>query len=324
MYALVMGGTEFVGKNLAKYLIDKGYCVDIFTRGIKPLTYRGINAHLIGDRSNIEELHQKIGHKKYDCVFDISAYTQLQVKNLLEVLDKTSIKRYIFCSSGAVYTSTNDFTVEEAERGETPSWGMYGLDKMQAEDYLLKLFHSTAFPIIIFRPTYIYGEENNLYREAYFFEHLLHDLPIAAPESNQTKTQFLHINDLIKTFESAVHNPFVVGQVYNITYPEQVSWFELVKIASGVLNKSANIITVPSAKIKDLNISVRDFFPFRDITYLLSTEKLQNSGLHVPQINLSDGLQRAYHWYQNEKPVFNNKGMKKLDLIVTQTHSNNC
>ncbi|MBU3130132.1 hypothetical protein [Clostridium tagluense] len=36
MKILVMGGTEFVSSALTKYLISKGYIVDIFTRGIKP------------------------------------------------------------------------------------------------------------------------------------------------------------------------------------------------------------------------------------------------------------------------------------------------
>lgn len=33
MNILVMGGTEFVSASLTKYLIAKGYTVDIFTRG---------------------------------------------------------------------------------------------------------------------------------------------------------------------------------------------------------------------------------------------------------------------------------------------------
>ncbi|MBP2652158.1 MAG: NAD-dependent epimerase/dehydratase, partial [Firmicutes bacterium] len=63
MQALVMGGTEFISKNVAKYLISKRYSVDIFTRGVKPLTYQGVNAHITGDRLNIEDLRQGLNNK---------------------------------------------------------------------------------------------------------------------------------------------------------------------------------------------------------------------------------------------------------------------
>ncbi|MBP2645770.1 MAG: epimerase [Firmicutes bacterium] len=322
MYALVMGGTEFVGRNLAKYLLSQRYTVDLFTRGIKPLTYQGVNSHLTGDRSHKEDLCRQLGSKQYDVVFDISAYTKMHVKNLLEVLDTAALKRYVFCSSGAVYTSTSSITSESAERGLTLSWGDYGLHKMQAEDYLLDLYQKKNLPVVLFRPTYIYGEENNLYRESFLFDRLAGELPIALPEGTATKTQFLHIDDFVRTLESAVHIPSAIGQAYNITHPEKVTWPALVQTAAKIVNKCPQIRLVPPVKLKKLQITVRDFFPFRDITYLLNIEKLVNSGLHVPQINLSQGLSRAYHWYVTTKPVFNNKGMEKLALLTDSLESN--
>ena len=38
---LVMGGSMFVSSSLAKYLIEKGYNVDILTRGNKKIDYDG-------------------------------------------------------------------------------------------------------------------------------------------------------------------------------------------------------------------------------------------------------------------------------------------
>ncbi|MBZ9687387.1 NAD-dependent epimerase/dehydratase family protein [Clostridium estertheticum] len=73
MKILVMGGTEFVSSSLTKYLISKGYIVDIFTRGIKSIKYNGIRKHLKGDRKSIEDLKVNISNEKYDYIFDISA-----------------------------------------------------------------------------------------------------------------------------------------------------------------------------------------------------------------------------------------------------------
>ncbi len=48
---LIMGGTTFVSRCLAKYLIDQGYDVDILTRGLKTIDYDGYKNHLIKKES---------------------------------------------------------------------------------------------------------------------------------------------------------------------------------------------------------------------------------------------------------------------------------
>lgn len=52
MKLLVLGGSEFVSQSLAKYLISKGYSVDILTRGTKGLSYSGYNKHIKCDRKD--------------------------------------------------------------------------------------------------------------------------------------------------------------------------------------------------------------------------------------------------------------------------------
>lgn len=52
MKLLVLGGSEFVSGALSKYLISKGYIVDVLTRGIKSLGYNGYNKHIKCDRKD--------------------------------------------------------------------------------------------------------------------------------------------------------------------------------------------------------------------------------------------------------------------------------
>lgn len=39
---LIMGGTAFVGEAVAMHMIELGYTVDIFTRGIRDVKYSGV------------------------------------------------------------------------------------------------------------------------------------------------------------------------------------------------------------------------------------------------------------------------------------------
>lgn len=310
MKVLVMGGTEFVSSSLTKYLISKGHSVDIFTRGIKPIKYDGIRKHLKGDRKSIEDLKINISNESYDYVFDISAYVKEDAQKLIAILNKDNLKRYVFCSSGAVYITSDEIVTEDFTRGENANWGSYGLDKKKAEDYLFSLWEDEKFPVTIFRPTYIYGEDNNLYRENYLFDRITKGLDVPIPNGN-TETQFIYINDLVKVFESAIYEDRTIGQAYNVTYPDIVTWQQLVETAMKVVNREVTIKKVDNEKV-----NVREYFPFRNVTYLLDTKKAEKDGLYMPQIDLSEGLELTYKWYCNTKPEVKDAKMNKIDLVL--------
>lgn len=181
---LVMGGTTFVSSAMAKYLIGKGYEVDILTRGLKEPEFSGFREHLICDRKLKHDMLEILKGKEYDFIFDISAYTKEDVEVLFTSIDKSKLKKYIFCSSGAVYKPSNTLISEDYETRENPYFGKYGTDKKEAEDFIME----SGVNYAIFRPTYIYGEGNNLYREAYFFHRIRNNDVIPIPFGNNTRT----------------------------------------------------------------------------------------------------------------------------------------
>ncbi|WP_040950610.1 NAD-dependent epimerase/dehydratase family protein [Gorillibacterium massiliense] len=309
---LIMGGSTFVSRSLAEHFILKGYEVDILTRGVGKLTYTGFREHLKCDRHSSLELQKTLEGKQYDYILDISAYTKNDVSTLLACIDTTALKKYIFCSSAAVYKPGFGALSESDERGENPNWGQYGLDKKEAEDYLFQQYLNTGFPMLIFRPTYIYGENNNLYRESYFFDRIKQRkaIPIpCSPNGQLTQVQFIHIADLCEVFESALTTD-TVGKAYNVTHPELMSWEKMLHCFSQVTGIEA---TAKPIDHEALHVEVRSFFPFRDVNMELDISNLINAGLHTPSIALSDGLRRTYHWYLHHLPQLSDSRMTKVD-----------
>lgn len=304
---LVMGGTTFVSKVLAKHLIKKGYIVDILTRGKKQVDYTGVREHLICDRKVKKNLQEVLKDKSYDYIYDISAYTKDDVEILLTALNTRSLKKYLFCSSGAVYKPSHEIIDENYKKGENPNWGKYGVDKLEAENFIKE----SKIPYIIFRPTYIYGEENNLYREFYLFDRINRNKVIPIPDGN-TKTQFIHIDDLVKVFESAMNND-IICESYNVTNPSIITWEKLIKTCGEVTRKETNIKKINTNEVMH---PTRNFFPYRDVTYLLDTKKLVDDHLYVPQITLNEGLKRTYSWYEKHKPQVVDVKMNKVDDVI--------
>ncbi len=305
---LVMGGATFVSSSLAKYLIKQGYTVDILTRGLRSIDYNGFREHLICDRKLSREMQQVLKDRKYDFVFDISAYTEDDIKILMNSMETSLLKKYIFCSSGAVYKPSDVAVNESFERGENQNWGSYGMDKKAAEDLIM----GSELPYIIFRPTYIYGENNNLYREVYFFDRILNSMAIPLPVGKNTITQFIHIEDLIRVFESAMFIE-ATSKVYNVTNPEAITWADLISCCGEVVGKKPIFKQIDINKVK---LEPREYFPFRDVTYILDISKLIEDGLHTPTITLKNGLQRTYKWYKDNSPNVNDlRMMSKVEEL---------
>jgi len=314
-----MGGTQFVSKSIAMQMIDNGHEVDIFTRGVQKVDYSGINRHIKGDRKSLECL-QMIGDKNYDVIIDVSAYTKEDVQFLLKHVDIEKLKKYIFISSGAVYCESQEVIHEEQCRGENKNWGTYGLNKKKAEDFLFHMSEENGIPVTIFRPTYIYGKGNNLYREKYFFDRIEDGMAIPIPikiddngRKNEVLTQFIYIDDMVKIIESCIGNEKSNGQAYNITHPDRVSWRKLIQTTSDVINKEAHIIEANNVA---LDIQDREFFPFRNVTYMLSIEKLIRDGLYVPKIELTDGLKLALEDYNRNFHACLDKRMNKIEYVI--------
>lgn len=193
---LIMGGSTFVSSSVAKYLIGKGHIVDILTRGFKEIKYEGYRNHIVCNRKNKDKLEKSLENKSYKFIFGISAYTGDDVKILIECVNINMLNKYIFCSSGAVYKESIDILNEDYDKIENIHWGKYGVDKKEAEDCII----NSDINYAIFRPSYIYGEEKNLYRESYFFDRIKENKVTPVPFGNNTTTQFIYIDDMLKVF----------------------------------------------------------------------------------------------------------------------------
>lgn len=294
MKLLVMGGTAFVSRAMAEYFIEVGYEVSIFTRGNTPLMYAGVAHHFIGDRNIAEDFKQLEGHR-FDYVLDINGYSQEHVKNLVDVLDISSLKRYVFCSTGGVYLPCPTSITEAHAKGDHPLIGSYGTDKLAAEQYLWDQYKDKGLRVSIFRPPYIYGPYNGIYREGYFFDQINKGGVIPLPGSDN-KVTFIHTHDLVRFVESLLDNDKAVGQAYNINHPKAYSFKDLIDCFETVLHKKAKVLVVdPQA------YDARDYFPYLDMAYVLSVDKLKDHGLFVPEIDLVQGLKDTYTWYKTRQ-----------------------
>ena len=287
MRILITGGTVFVSRYAAKYFLSKGHDVYVLNRGTREqemgVTLIKADRHRLGD---ILKKHE------FDEVLDITAYNKQDVSDLIDALG--DFGSYIFISSSAVYPETLPRPFKETDKtGSNSIWGDYGRNKIEAEDYL----QSRIPNAYIIRPPYLYGEMNNLYREAFVFDCVLENRPFYLPEyynseKGKIPLQFFDVEDLCRFMEILLEKQ-PKEHIFNIGNTEITDVKGWVESCYDVLGKK------PQFKYVSGGINQREYFPFYNYGYILDVRR-QNT-LMPGSKPLKIGLEQSYKWYMNNK-----------------------
>lgn len=287
---LVTGGTVFVSRYIAEYYAQQGYDVYVLNRNSREQS-KGVTL-ILADRHNIGDILRNF---HFDVVID-TAYTSNDVESLLDALG--SYEEYILISSSAVYPeyAPQPFQ-EEAPLAVNKYWGKYGTDKIEAEEILMKR-NPNAY---ILRPPYLYGQMNNVYREAFVFDCALADRKFYLPKDGGMQLQFFHIHDLCRFIDILLKNKPSM-HIFNVGNKDTISIREWVELCYRVVGKQVEFVNIYD------DIEQRNYFSFYNYEYYLDVS-MQDS-LMPDTKPLYDGLKESFDWYKNnsdkviKKPFF--------------------
>lgn len=286
---LVTGGTVFVSKYIAEYYAKSGNDVYVLNRNHHPqpegTTLIEADRHKLGD---------SLKDYQFDAVLDVTAYTGEDVSLLIDALGE--VKDYVLISSSSVYPEylPQPFT-EDQEVSVNKHWGAYGTGKIEAEKELLKRIPSAY----IFRPPYLYGPMNNVYREAFVFECAENDRKFYLPRKGEMQLQFFHVHDLCRCIDSVLNN-HPERHIFNVGNEDTISIRDWVSLCYETVGK------VPEYEEVHSEINCREYFCFYDYEYELDTKAQQQ--LIPDTISMQEGLKEAYLWYCDHRGEVNRKG----------------
>lgn len=285
---LVTGGTVFVSRYIAEYYVAQNYDVYVLNRNSREQS-KGVTL-IQADRHNLGEILKEF---EFDIVID-TAYNSDDVELLLNALG--NYKDYILISSSAVYPEYAPQPFEENETlGINKYWGKYGTDKIEAENTLLKR-NPNAY---VLRPPYLYGQMNNVYREAFVFDCALANRKFYLPKNGDMKLQFFHINDLCR-FIDVILDKKPSQHIFNVGNENAISVRKWVELCYEVTGNEVSFVNVYD------DIEQRNYFSFYNYEYYLDVSKQVEL---MPETKpLYEGLKEAFEWYKNNT----DKVIKKL------------
>lgn len=309
---LVLGGSVFIGKAIAKKFIENGDDVYVLNRGNHPCP-KGAK-QLIADRNNKEQFNEAIGQEQFDVVIDGSAYNQEQTCIAIDKLNNDNLKHYIHISTATVYEEgqPQPYKEDDSKRGTAESWGSYSTDKFLCEEALLSAHKEKNLPITLVRPFYVYGADNNLDRESYVFSRLIKGDPIVVPGMGRCKMQFGHIDDLCDAIMKMSESDKSIGEAYNVSGNEVVTFEEWIKTCGRVLQITPKMILVDA---KEVGHKPREWFPFRDIDMYGDISKINKQLGVSPKYSLYEGLKETTSHYTNAELLKGSK-INEVELQI--------
>ncbi|GHU58285.1 hypothetical protein FACS1894133_2760 [Clostridia bacterium] len=253
MRVLIAGGTGTISTYVTRELVARGDEVVLLNRSGQG----GVFADTAGvtfaacDIHNEEQVNAALRdlpngasrQAKFDCVIDFIAYTEEDVLRDCRLFGGLT-RQYIFISSASAYQKPHrSYTVTESTPLHNPYW-RYSQEKIACELALNAKYRDDGFPVTIVRPSHTYAEksiptalhgDNGSYEVIY---RIKHGLPVPVPGDGLTLWTVTHSSDFAKAFVGLVGNMNAVGEAFQITSDEALTWNQIYgEIASAIGGK---------------------------------------------------------------------------------------
>jgi 2'-hydroxyisoflavone reductase len=263
---LVIGGTRFVGRQIAERALENGHEVTLFNRGETNAGVFPQAEKLTGDRDG--KLDALLG-RTWDCVIDTCGYFPRVVKQSIDLL-KDAVGQYIFISSVSVYNEEGKATLREDselrtiedETIEEINEETYGALKVLCENAVIDAYKEKS---LIIRPGLIVGPHDYTDRFFYWVRRIQQGGRMLVPDLPDQPVQFIDGRDLA-AFTIALAEKKQSG-IYNAVGPEyEMSFGEYLDRCQEICGCEIEYERVSDNFLKDQD----DLTPFRDIPMWMS------------------------------------------------------
>ncbi|MBM7649087.1 nucleoside-diphosphate-sugar epimerase [Bacillus ectoiniformans] len=304
MKILVTGGYGFIGSFIAERFFKENhsiYIIDNLSSGKKENIYFNHRSFI----GNIEDdtCEAFFRTHSFDVVIHCAAQTYVQQSienpvldsetnilgliNMLNLSRKYGVKKFVFCSSAAIYGDTNSLPIAE----DTPAHPIspYGLNKLVGEMYCRKWEELYGLSSLIFRFSNVYGPKQHVSKEsgviAKFTACLLKDNPLVIyGDGNQTR-DFIYVGDIADAIYRSVVSD--LSGTYNLSSNTEIS---------------VNQLITELRVFRPVSQTVYADQPHGDITRSrLDNTKIKTKLDWVPKFSLHEGLEKVIHYYEQEE-----------------------
>lgn len=263
MKVLFIGGTGTISMAITKLLAEKGHEVYLLNRGSRktevPPSVRTINAD-INDEALVKE---KLEGMTFDSVCDFIGFVPSQLERDFRIFNGKTRQFMYISSASAYHKPCRGYIITEGTTLANPYWE-YSRNKIACEELLMKYYREEGFPVTIIRPSHTYDErsiplgvhgKNGSWQ---VIKRMMEGKPVIIHGDGTSLWTMTHNSDFAKGFCGLIGNPHAIGEAFQITNDETLTWNQIYECIASALGVKLNAVHVSSeflASVSDYDLT---------------------------------------------------------------------
>lgn len=248
MKVLFIGGSGTLSSACASHCWKEGVDLWVFVRGTRDERIARKDRIIHGDIKK-GPIPQSVIGQAWDCVVDWVVYDEGDILRDYELF-KSTAKKYIYISTTSLYKKP---LPPQPVNEETPAGNdylPYAERKLAAERVLLQLHKEKKFPAVILRMGHVYSDfvPITAIQGLGFglFHRMLAGKPILVHDDGAGIWSPLYNEDFARLFVSFMKADQTIGNVFQLTSEERLTWNGIYELTARALGCKANFTHVPS------------------------------------------------------------------------------
>ena len=307
MKILFIGGTGVISSACSDLVLSRGHELFVLNRSTSTKHPLPEGATLLKGDIHADEarLASLLSGHHFDAVADYIAYSVDDIERDLRLFrDRTD--QFVFISSASAYQKPpRSYLITEQTPLENPYWE-YSRNKIACEDRLMQAYREEGFPVTIIRPSHTYGPTQipfgvSSWRHPWtIVDRIKHGQKVISPGDGTSLWVLTWNADFAKGLVGLLGNPKAIGEAFQITSDEVLSWDQIHLEAYHALGLEPNVVHIPS----DL---IAAYWP--DATGSLIGDKsnsvvFDNSKIkrfvpdYLCEVDWSEGVRRSLAWFE--------------------------
>ncbi len=252
MKILLIGGTGTISTAISQRLADLNHELYLLNRGNLNETLPSHIQFIKADINNEKEAEEKLSGMEFDTVCDFIGFVKPQLERDYRLFNGKT-RQFVYISSASAYNKPpRDYVINEGTSLANPYW-VYSRNKIECEEYLMKMYRENGFPVTIVRPSHTYCEKsvplgvhgkNGSWQ---VIKRMLEGKPVIIHGDGTSLWTMTDSRDFAKGFIGLLGNPHTIGEAFQITSDETLTWNQIYKTIADCLKVKFKPYYVSSA-----------------------------------------------------------------------------
>ncbi|HLO14984.1 MAG TPA: SDR family oxidoreductase [Anaerolineales bacterium] len=306
MKILFIGGTGIISSACSELAVARGHELFLVNRSVttKYPVPEGVTVFQADVYAEEARLARLLDGHHFDAVVDYLAYTVDDIERDLRLF-RQKTDQFVFISSASAYQKpVRNYIITERTPLENPYWD-YSRNKIACEDRLMFAYLEEGFPITIIRPSHTYGPTQIPFGVSSWLypwtviDRMKRGQKVIVPGDGTSLWVLTWNADFAKGLLGLLGNERAIGEVFQITSDEVLSWDQIHLEAYHAMGLQPNLIHIPSDLIAAYDPhSLGSLVGDKANSVVFDNSKIKRFVHDYScEVNWAEGVRRSLAWF---------------------------